>query len=347
MLQMHRRVALSYLSSVIARSLRGPGAGPCLGTLGGLCLDIARPVAVHATGTADDLGVATLELTLPGFVPPGASVSLQAVVRRGDSGLLWQKSAPVTRVIETARPVSDLPPGSLVITEFMSQPSAPGGEWIELYNATDDAVDLEGLRVSAGGELRLGPAYVPAGAYVLLAASADPAVNGGLPPVAAAWGGALSLSDSYGEILLLGDGVLDSVGWDDGDAWPLEPGVSTAFSAEPDARDNDRGDGWCGEYARYGDGDRGTPGRASLCIPGATLYLAESRGGATGLWAFDTTHRELTFIGDPGVPLTALAFGPDGRLFGVTGAIGARGGTVVEVNPRDASIRDIYDHERP
>lgn len=49
--------------------------------------------------------------------------------------------------------VADLLPGDLVITEIMYSPAVCDwkyGEWLEVYNATDHDVDLDGLRVGAG-----------------------------------------------------------------------------------------------------------------------------------------------------------------------------------------------------
>lgn len=66
-------------------SRAGIGDGPCPPALGGLCLDLLEPVPV-GSATADADGVAVLSLPVPAEAPPGARVTWQAVVRRGQDG---------------------------------------------------------------------------------------------------------------------------------------------------------------------------------------------------------------------------------------------------------------------
>jgi hypothetical protein len=79
-------------------SMDGKGLGPCLGTHGGLCLDVLAP-SLHAEDTADARGNVAIELTLPPGVAAGASVWFQAMVRRGDTGTDWLKSRVSTHLV--------------------------------------------------------------------------------------------------------------------------------------------------------------------------------------------------------------------------------------------------------
>jgi hypothetical protein len=110
-------------------------------------------------------------------------------------------------------------PGDLVISEVMADPSAVSdsvGEWIELHVAAD--VDLNGLAVGrepgkARGVLSAEACLRAAqGSLVLIAASADPAINGGLPPVDHVVN--LGLVNSNGTVFIgIGETVLDQVAW--------------------------------------------------------------------------------------------------------------------------------------
>ena len=132
---------------------------------------------------------------------------------------------------------------AMVINELMVAPgSLPDetGEWIELFNASDQIIDLVGWKIttSAGESHTITPAnalgsstvtvLVP-GVYFVLAANPDKALNGGFIPHYA-YGGALSLRDqwqtgagvTYTVSLYDPDGLLvDSVTYDSA-TWPLE-----------------------------------------------------------------------------------------------------------------------------
>ena len=79
-------------------SLAGTGAGPCVGQLGGLCLDLLSPVVTLGSAVADPAGVATIS----GTVPPNAplvDVHFQSVIRRGPGGADSVKTGIVTSTI--------------------------------------------------------------------------------------------------------------------------------------------------------------------------------------------------------------------------------------------------------
>ncbi|MCI0586350.1 MAG: hypothetical protein L0323_05875 [Planctomycetes bacterium] len=82
----------------VGLSFAGIGAGPCIPSLGGLCLDLLPPIFLLASPVAGPNGVASLAIPVPSNVPPIA-VHFQAIAIRGPAGEDSVKSAPVTRTI--------------------------------------------------------------------------------------------------------------------------------------------------------------------------------------------------------------------------------------------------------
>jgi hypothetical protein len=73
-------------------SLAGIGDGPCIGPLGGMCLDLLNPVRLAGSVTADSEGRAVFSAIVPSRAPSGIPVYTQAVVRRGAGGMSSIKS---------------------------------------------------------------------------------------------------------------------------------------------------------------------------------------------------------------------------------------------------------------
>jgi cysteine-rich repeat protein len=240
--------------------------GPCLAAAGGLCLEIGPRPVLLGTATADASGEASLQLALPGTLPLGLGVAFEAVVIRGVGGSSSAHSPTVTRVVGEPLPigVEELVPGDLVITEIMKDPTLVSdafGEWFEVFNAAGVAVDLHGLLVSDLGSDHFevtGSLVVAAGGRVVLGASADPAVNGGVP-VDWAWA-RFTLANGGDEIVLAnGAGIIDVVAYDDGVTWPHHAGSSLSLDgALVDAALNDVGHRWC---------EGGTPGAPNAACP--------------------------------------------------------------------------------
>jgi hypothetical protein len=82
------------------RSSRGVGSGPCLRLLGGLCLDLLKPVGLLGSAIADASGTATLRRTIPSRFPVGQEVSTQAVIRRGKGGADSVKTNTITATVQ-------------------------------------------------------------------------------------------------------------------------------------------------------------------------------------------------------------------------------------------------------
>lgn len=81
-------------------SATGEGSGPCSPQLGGLCVDIFDPQTL-GTGVADASGIVIFLWTPPPDTPPGQTVSFQAVLLRGMSGIASVKTNVITaRVVD-------------------------------------------------------------------------------------------------------------------------------------------------------------------------------------------------------------------------------------------------------
>ena len=119
--------------------------------------------------------------------------------------------APVDPPADTPTPLPLAPiptgPTTLVLSEFLADPAAvsdSNGEWLELFNAGDAAINLRGWSLAdldsdrhvIGADVLVEP-----GTYVVLARSGNVAANGG---VAAAYSySGLSLANGDDELLLL------------------------------------------------------------------------------------------------------------------------------------------------
>lgn len=165
-------------------------------------------------------------------------------------------------------------PGELVITEIMKDPAEVDGdfgEWVEIQNTSASAVDLLGLELvdEDGDGIQVSSPYrLEAGGFALFAASDDPLLNGGLPPVVQAWGTAFSLRNSEDQVTLrFGTREYDTVVYDNGDTFPDPEGIAFGISPGTDAAGNDVGAAWCEATQPYGDGDLGTPGAANPVCP--------------------------------------------------------------------------------
>lgn len=156
--------------------------------------------------------------------------------------------------------------GDLVISELMINPDAvadESGEWIELYNNSGRALDLDGLVLSDEGVdtwILDGGVRVAAGDWVVLCADTAPSANGGTACDGAfnynTWGEGFALANAADEVLLsTGEGLLiDRVSYLDG---TVQAGES--LSLDPDklnASANDSPGAWCSRVAP-------TPGRAN------------------------------------------------------------------------------------
>ncbi len=186
--------------------------------------------------------------------------------------------------------------GDLILTEILADPvtvSDESGEYLEVYNATSEAIDLSGFTLSdLGGEEHLiasaSPVTVLAGRYAVLGINSNSNTNGGIY-VDYQYGG-FHLDNAQDEVVLsFGGGVVDQVAYDDGDGFPLLSGQS--LSLDPlylDAVANDEGIRWCGSTSPLGGtADFGTPGEGN---DDCACFYADNDGDGYGDHASCTAY---------------------------------------------------------
>jgi hypothetical protein len=140
--------------------------------------------------------------------------------------------------------------GDVLITELMSQPTATQGEYIELRNEGDDAVDLVGWTIAG---LTLESLILESGETVLIGQSREREANGGIFVDVVAPD--LTLGDDADLVeLAVGDTVVFSL--DYGADHGVRPG--SAIGVDPDYTDA-LAEHWCWQRTALSNGDAGTP----------------------------------------------------------------------------------------
>ena len=161
--------------------------------------------------------------------------------------------------------------GEVLVTEFMAKSMAntDTGEWVELYNTTTGALDLNGCVLKddgSDGHTIDGAPILATGAYLVMAKSADSVENHGLTPD---YIYNYTLSNSSDEIVLVCGEEAAAIEIDRVDftnAWITEGVAIQLDPASMDADANDLLDNWCAATATYGTADPaklGTPGEAN------------------------------------------------------------------------------------
>ena len=158
---------------------------------------------------------------------------------------------------------------NIIINEIMQNPSAVSdseGEWFEIYNNSEEEIDLNGFIIKdndTDSHTVSSTTIVQPYSYAVLGRNADYSANGGVyidyeySSVNLANGAdEIILIDSFGE-------TVDSVAYDGGTNWPDPNGATMALLEI--GLDNNLGENWV-EYdsTTYGDGDYGTPGYANF-----------------------------------------------------------------------------------
>lgn len=154
-------------------------------------------------------------------------------------------------------------PGDIAINEFLADGGgSPDGdfEWVELFNTTDLAFDLNGFTIrdddvdEHGIERSL---TLPPSGFLVLAGSAN-AVPGEVDYV---WDG-FTLANSGDEVVLEDpDGnILAAVRY--GSGWPTTSGVSAQLGPENLGGDRESAESWCAATSSFGEWF-GTPGAAN------------------------------------------------------------------------------------
>ncbi len=167
-------------------------------------------------------------------------------------------------------------PGELVIVEVMQNPSSVrdgAGEWFEIINVADRAVDLAGLTFTDSGTNSF---TIPAGTVVplppgnrfVLGVNGYFETNGGV--VVDYEYSSFTLGNADDEIIISkGEVIIDQIAWDGGVTWPDPNGASMSLSANlnPAFADNNVGTNWCPSVTPFGMGDLGTPGAENDTCP--------------------------------------------------------------------------------
>ena len=177
--------------------------------------------------------------------------------------------APDTHELRlAAAPVTD----SLVITEYMADPAAVpdnAGEWFELYNASTQPVDLNGLSLgrtfatTATQHIITSEECLPLqpGEYAVLANNDYPVTNGGLPAVLYRYSGLTLVNSNGGLFVSHGSKLLDQITYNS-----VQAGRSRELSRQTlSAAGNDNIANFCHGTQPFGAGDRGTPGQENDC----------------------------------------------------------------------------------
>jgi hypothetical protein len=160
-------------------------------------------------------------------------------------------------------------PGEVLFVELMVNPGATvtddAGEWIELSNATDASLELEGCVLDDDGvegnqHVITSSILIAPHSVVVLAKLMNASDNGGVSNVAGAFGAEFSLSNGGGKVSLLCGGVaIDTVAFDT--TWPYAEGVSMQLSRSAiTSGQNDNKAQWCAAQNVYANGQRGSPG---------------------------------------------------------------------------------------
>ena len=224
-------------------------------------------------------------------------------------------------------------PNDIIITEIMPNPDAvfdQNGEWFEVYNTTDAAIDMDGfiLHDNGGTYTISGAAVVASHDYFVFCVNETLAVNGGVPtdyayPYAYPDGLQLSNSGDVVKVCTPADVIIDSVQYTD--TWPYAAGAS--MQLEDLAYDNDLEASWCASQTSWvgSTGDKGTPGELNACGPPPTpvelticeartedacadLYYLDSLITIHGVVSFADTCEHIAYMQDGGCGIAVYGF---------------------------------------
>ncbi|MBM4397360.1 MAG: lamin tail domain-containing protein [Deltaproteobacteria bacterium] len=144
--------------------------------------------------------------------------------------------------------------GSVIVSEIMYDPILPvtSGEYVELYNTTDDPIDVAGWTLGDGGTHvvkiapKAGALLIRGKGYVVLARNGDPDLNGGFE-ADFVYKSSLGLDDMAAKLILTWNGnAIDQVLFGTSHGFPEAKDRSLNLSADKlDAIANDLPGSWC------------------------------------------------------------------------------------------------------
>jgi hypothetical protein len=159
----------------------------------------------------------------------------------------------------------------VVVTEFMPHPNAvqdAEGEWIELFNPTNQPIDIEGWTLKDANidtHTISRSVIIPANGFIVIGRSDIKATNGGVD-VAYAYGPTFFLANTTDEIILLDKaGLVVLAFMYNASTFPISEGTAVSLK-DPNSNPDDAGS-WCAEGSAWSGsaGDRGTPGKPPGC----------------------------------------------------------------------------------
>ena len=174
----------------------------------------------------------------------------------------------------TGRILEEVLTGELIVTEVMNNPYGVGdevGEWLEIFNNSDSAINLNGLVVSDNGDDSFTVTeslVIPSREHVVFGLSIDTDVNGGVSANFAYTG--FVLSNSADEVILSYNGrVIDEMVYSGDLGYGMSAGKSLSLDVDKyDFNDNDQAESWCPSPTEFGSlGDYGTPGEMNPICP--------------------------------------------------------------------------------
>ena len=160
--------------------------------------------------------------------------------------------------------------GEIVITEIMVNPDAvsdANGEWIEIWNATDHDLQLNGLILKDAGSnhhvlTSTEKLILPSKGYWVLAKSGEIITNGGIETNYVYQN--FTLSNTSDQVILTAsdETLIDQVSY--GSGWPIVSGASMELVPEYQSfNSNDQPGHWLLAKIPFGSGDMGSPGKAN------------------------------------------------------------------------------------
>jgi beta-lactamase superfamily II metal-dependent hydrolase len=187
----------------------------------------------------------------------------------------------------------------IVINELMADPSAVAdtdGEWLEVHNTGDSAVNLQGWTLASNNDTpqTIGSSVsVPAGGYAVLARNGTYASNGG---VNEDYAYAIVTLANTSDWVALRDGngySVDSVAWSTAMPAGATRGVSDPLADNLDAK----GSNWHTGTTTYGAGDEGTPGARNDGKRGALVVRIIDAGQADAIFIENADTRIILDAG--------------------------------------------------
>ncbi|QDT08933.1 DUF4347 domain-containing protein [Planctomycetes bacterium K23_9] len=255
----------------------------------------------------------------------------------------WQQNIDLRRSVfaeESRLPGNSVDAPSIVINELHYNPAGDDAEFLELYNASSQAVDLSGWSID-GVDLAIAPGTVILAGDFMVFTDNDAqfrAQTEGNIVVGRQYDGGLS---GGGEAITLLDenaNVIDQVSYDDSSPWPTEPdGDGFTLALRDPSLDNSDASNWAASQQLGG-----TP-NASNGLTSETTQIS--------IFATGTTASEIIELEIAGVVVATYDLGDNGTVIGDYAArnyielVYQSEGAVAAADIRVNFVNDFFDSE--